>query len=48
METPDSPDMVIAKQLLDHATLGDFTFQRVTPGADGPHVGDRVSDDWVT
>jgi hypothetical protein len=28
METPDSPDVVIAKRLLDHATLGGFTFQR--------------------
>jgi hypothetical protein len=28
MDTPDSPDVVIAKRLLDHATLGGFTFQR--------------------
>ncbi|HSL06872.1 MAG TPA: hypothetical protein VK887_02740 [Pseudonocardiaceae bacterium] len=47
METPDSPDVVIAKRLLDHATLGGFTFQRTAPGEDGPLVGHRVSDDWV-
>lgn len=39
METPDSTDVVIAKRLLDHATLGGFTFQRAAPGADGPLVG---------
>lgn len=47
METPDSPDVVIAKRLLDHAKLGGFTFHRAAPGVDGPLVGHRVSDDWV-
>jgi hypothetical protein len=47
MEIPDSPDVVIAKRLLDHATLGGFTFQRAAPGEDGPLVGHRASGDWV-
>jgi hypothetical protein len=46
MDTPDSPDVVIAKQLLDHAKLRGFTFQRAAPGPDGPLVGHRVSDGW--
>jgi hypothetical protein len=47
METADSPDVVIAKQLLDHAKLGGFTFQRVAPGVDAPLVGYRVNDAWI-
>jgi hypothetical protein len=47
METVDSPEVVIAKRLLDHAKLSGFTFQRAAPGADGPLVGHRVGDDWV-
>ncbi|MDQ3762495.1 MAG: hypothetical protein M3460_12720 [Actinomycetota bacterium] len=47
METPDSPDVAIAKRLLDHAKRGGFTFQRVAPDVDGALVGYRVSDDWV-
>ncbi len=47
METADSPDVVIAKRLLDHAKRGGFTFQRAAPGVDGPLVGHRVGDDWV-
>jgi hypothetical protein len=43
----DSPDMVIAKRLLDYAKLGGFTFQRAAPGADGPLVGYRIRDGWV-
>lgn len=46
MET-DSPDVVAAKRLLDHAKLSGFTFRRMAPGADGPLVGYRVSDDRV-
>ncbi|MGH3941181.1 MAG: hypothetical protein ACRDTG_21605 [Pseudonocardiaceae bacterium] len=46
MET-DSPDLVLAKRLLDHAKQRDFTFQRVAPGEDGPLVGRRVSGDWL-
>jgi hypothetical protein len=47
METADSPEVVIAKRLLDHAKLNGFTFQRAAPGVDGPLVGHRVGDDWV-
>lgn len=47
METADSPEVVIAKRLLDHTKLRGFTFQRAAPGEDGPLVGHRVSDDWV-
>lgn len=47
METADSPEVVIAKRLLDHARRGGFTFQRAAPGADGPLVGHRVGHDWV-
>ena len=47
METTDSPDVVIAKQLLDHAKRGGFTFQRVAPGVDAPLVGYRLRDNWV-
>jgi hypothetical protein len=45
METTDSSDVVIAKQLLDHARLGGFTFQRIAPGEDAPLVGYRLSED---
>jgi hypothetical protein len=47
METTDSPDLVIAKQLLDHAKLGGFTFQRTASGVDAPLVGYRVSDERI-
>lgn len=47
MTTADSPDVVIAKRLLDDAKRGGFTFQRAAPGADAPLVGYRVSDSWV-
>ncbi len=43
----DSPDVVIAKRLLDHAKVRGFEFLRIAPGEDGPMVGYRVSDDWV-
>lgn len=43
----DSPDLVIAKRLLDHAKLRGFRFRRTAPGADGPLVGQRTSDRWV-
>lgn len=39
MGTADSPDVLIAKRLLDHAKRGGFTFQRAAPGADAPLVG---------
>lgn len=44
---PDSPDLVTAKQLLDHAKRRGFQFQRVAPDEDGPLVGHRVSGDWI-
>jgi len=47
MKTTDSPDVVIAKRLLDHAKQSGFTFQRAAPGEDGPLVGCRVGDDWA-
>jgi len=45
--TTDSPDLVIAKRLLDHAKLRGFEFRRGAPGADGPLVGYRMSDGWM-
>lgn len=38
-QPPDSPDMVIAKRLLDYAKQDGFTFRRAAPGAGGPLVG---------
>lgn len=43
----DSPDLIIAKRLLDHLKLCGFEFRRTAPGADAPLFGHRVSDDWV-
>lgn len=43
----DSPDVVMAKRLLDHAKLCGFAFRRAAPGEDGPLVGKRVSGHWV-
>jgi hypothetical protein len=43
----DSPDVVIAKRLLDHLKLCGFEFWRSAPGEDGPLVGNRVSGNWV-
>ncbi len=43
----DSPDLVIAKRLLDYLKALGFQFQRAGPGEDGPLVGHRVSDDWL-
>jgi hypothetical protein len=45
--TSDSPDLVMAKRLLDHARRDGFQFQRVAPGEDGPLVGNRVTGDWA-
>ncbi|MGH3821686.1 MAG: hypothetical protein ACRDRA_02390, partial [Pseudonocardiaceae bacterium] len=47
METVDSPDVVIAKRLLDQVKQDGFTFQRAAPGEDAPLVGYRISDGWV-
>lgn len=46
MET-DSPDLVVAKRLLDQAKLHGFRFQRTAPGEDAPLVGHRTSSSWV-
>ncbi|HXT42624.1 MAG TPA: hypothetical protein VN748_00690 [Pseudonocardiaceae bacterium] len=43
----DSPDLTIAKRLIDHLKALGFQFRRVAPGEDGPLVGYRVSDDWL-
>lgn len=45
--TADSPDLVIAKRLLDHATLRGFEFQRIATGPDGALLGTRRTDDWT-
>lgn len=47
MDAADSPDVVIAKRLLDDAKRSGFTFQRAAPGVDAPLVGHRVGDDWA-
>ncbi|MDQ3150537.1 MAG: hypothetical protein M3R63_02030 [Actinomycetota bacterium] len=39
----DSPDLVIAKRLLDQLKLRGFQFRRTAPGEDGPAVGNRTS-----
>lgn len=43
----DSPDLVIAMRLLDHAKLRGFEFRRGSPGEDGPLVGHRRNGNWV-
>lgn len=43
----DSPDLVIAKRLLDHLKLRGFQFRRTAPGEDGPLMGTRVTGHWV-
>lgn len=43
----DSPDLIIAKRLLDQAKLHGFRFQRTAPGEDAPLVGHRTSNSWV-
>lgn len=42
----DSPDLVIAKRLLEHLKMRGFHFQRTASGIDAPLVGHRLSDDW--
>jgi hypothetical protein len=43
----DSPDLMIAKQLLDHAKVcGSFEFRRIAPGEDAPLVGHRITGSW--
>jgi hypothetical protein len=47
VDIAQGPDVVIAKQLLDHAMLLGFTFQRAAPGIDAPLVGHRVGEDCI-
>lgn len=42
----ESPDLVAAKRLLDVAKAQGFSFQRVTPGPDGPLLGVREGIDF--
>jgi hypothetical protein len=43
----DSPDLALAKQLLDQTKLRGFVFRRISPGEDAPLVGQRVNGDRV-
>ncbi|MGH3905474.1 MAG: hypothetical protein ACRDTE_14990 [Pseudonocardiaceae bacterium] len=43
----DSPDLVIAKRLLDHAKARGFQFQRVAEGPDGALLGIRRTPNWT-
>lgn len=42
----ESPDLVIAKRLLDHAKLRGFQFRRVAEGPDGALLGTRRTGEW--
>lgn len=45
----DSPDLVIAKRLLDHLKVLGFQFQRTAQGEDGALVGYRkVMTTWIS
>jgi hypothetical protein len=39
----ESPDLVLAKRLLDELKLRGFEFRRAAPGVDGPLVGNRIN-----
>src|SRR5262249_9962839 len=43
----DSPDLMMAKRLIDHLKFHGFQFDLAAPGVDGPLVGHRVTDDWL-
>jgi hypothetical protein len=43
----DSPDLVIAKRLLDELALRGFDFRRTGPGEDAPLVGNRAGSGWI-
>ena len=47
MGLTDSPDLVIAKRLLDELKRRGFEFRRAAPGVDGPLIGNRISGDSV-
>ncbi len=42
----NSPDVVIAKRLLDHLKLRGFQFRRTGPGPDAALVGNRTTGVW--
>ena len=43
----DSPDVMIAKRLLDQLKQRGFQFERIAPGEDGPLIGNRVTGNCV-
>ncbi|MGH3931876.1 MAG: hypothetical protein ACRDTF_18095 [Pseudonocardiaceae bacterium] len=43
----ESPDLVIAKRLLDHVKARGFRFQRVADGPDGALLGTRHTVEWT-
>lgn len=43
----DSPDVVIAKRLLDQLKVAGFQFQRIAPGEDGALIGNRMIGDFL-
>jgi hypothetical protein len=45
--TADSPDLVIAKRLLDHVKAQGFQFRRVAEGPDGALLGTRRTVEWI-
>lgn len=47
VELTDSPDLVIAKRLLDELKLRGFEFWRAALGVDAPLVGNRINGDFV-
>ncbi|MGH4025740.1 MAG: hypothetical protein ACRDRV_14285 [Pseudonocardiaceae bacterium] len=46
MNTADSPDLAVAKRFLDDLKDRGFEFVRTAPGADGPLLGRRMTDQW--
>jgi hypothetical protein len=47
MFSTDSPDIEVAKRLLDVAKSQGFVFQRIAPGPDGPLHGVRETTAYV-
>lgn len=47
MTGSDSPTVVRAKQFLDELKGHGFDFVRTAPGADGPLMGRRMTEEWV-
>lgn len=43
----DSPAVVIAKRLLDHAKARGFQFRRLATGPDGALLGTRHTEHWL-